>query len=162
MTAAIRGAPAPQPGPSELVVQLGAGQTFLGVILSTAIWGVGTHWNDRAGKHGRSERCEKEHGECSGCNGHLPCRWKGYLHVYCFVRKRDVFLELTPGATEQLNLQVQTGEVLRGLRIHAMRGGGGKKSRIDVKLDAYNGNLSTLPAEKDPEPILQTLWKWGR
>jgi hypothetical protein len=162
MQSHVSGAPRPRPGPTQTVVQLAAGEKLDCVILSNAIWGVGTHWNDRAGNHGRSERCTKEHGECSGCNAELPCRWKGYLHVFCFMRRRAVFVELTPASAESIDLQAFADRPLRGQRLKLKRGEGGKKTRIEVEVVDYHGDDQTLPAEADPEPILESLWKWRR
>ena len=162
MPAHVSGAPRPRPGPSHVVVQLDAGEAIEGVILSKCYWGVGTHWNDRAGKHGRSERCTAGKGECSGCNGQLPNRWKGYLHLYCFSRRRDVFVELTPATAEAIDLQAPPDQNLRGQKIKLRRGEGGKKTRIQVSIEEFRGDLANLPEEKDPEPILEALWNWRR
>jgi len=158
----VVGIPRPKPGPAQLVVQLGAGEMLDGVILSHAIWGVGTHWNDRAGKHGRSERCTRDKGECSACNGALPYRWKGYVYVFDLIRKRTCFVELTPNVAEQIELRAPANETLRGKRLVLHRGDGGKKTRIRVDVADYRGDLSTLPEDRDPETILETLWNWGR
>jgi len=162
MSSKIRGVERPRPGPTNLVVQLGAGERMDCVILSPSIWGVGTHWNDRAGRHGRSERCTREHGECSACNGQLPYRWKGYLFVFDLCRKRACFVELTPAVAEQIETESPPNEPLRGLRLHLHRGEGGKKTRIRVEVRQFQGDLSKLPDDSDPETILETLWNWGR
>lgn len=162
MATHVYGTPRPKPGPHHTVVQLDAGESIDGVILSPAIWGVGTHWNDRAGKHGRSERCTKEKGECSGCNGELPCRWKGYLYVFCFSRRKCVFVELTPATAESIEMQAPAHKNLRAERIVLTRGAGGKKTRIKVELRDYRGDPAELPADADPEPVLETLWEWRR
>ena len=162
MASHVNGVPRPKPGPNAIVVQLDAGEKIDCVILSSCIWGVGTHWNDRAGKHGRSERCTKERGECSGCNGQLPIRWKGYIYVYCFYRKKEVFVELTPGTAEALEMQAPSNKTLRGERLILQRGEGGKKTRIHVELKEYRGDPAELPEDKDPEPILESLWNWRR
>lgn len=162
MSSHVAGVPRPKPGPTHTVVQLGAGESLDCVILSTSMWGVGTHWNDRAGPHGRSEKCTKEHGECSGCNAELPCRWKGYMHVYCFFRRRAVFVELTPATAEAIDLQAAADMPLRGQRLKLKRGDGGKKTRVAVEVLDYSGDLENLPKEQDPQPILETLWKWRR
>ena len=160
MQSCIEGAPRPKPGPAHTVVQLGQGESIDGVILAEKVWGVLTHWNDGRGKKGRSERCCKESGYCSGCELELPSRWKGYLHVYCFRRKRALFVELTPATAEAIELMKPSGESVRGLRIRLKRGDGGKKTRIEVEILAYAGDLDALPAPQHPEEVLETLWKW--
>lgn len=162
MSGHVKGTARPTPGPSQLVLQLDAGEELKGVILSNHMWGVGTHWNDRAGKHGRSERCRKEVGECSGCNGQLPTRWKGYLYVWCERRRRAIFVECTPVVGEQIDLHAPQDKTLRGLTIIMKRGEGGKKTRIDVTIGKFLGDISNLPADKDPAPTLEMLWNWRR
>lgn len=162
MSAHVRGVPRPKPGPAMRVIQLKAGESIDCVILSPATWGVGTHWNDRAGKHGRSERCQKDKGECSGCNAKLPTRWKGYLYVYSFTHRDCVFVELTPATDEAIELQRPQAGTLRGERLKMRRGEGGNKTRIQVELLEHRGDVSQLPEDKDPEAILESLWNWRR
>jgi hypothetical protein len=162
MSAHYTGVPRPKPGPQQTVVQLGAGDDIHCVVLSATIWGVSTHWNDRAGKHGRSERCTADRGECSGCHAELPSRWKGYLYVYCFLRRKAVFVELTPASAEAIELQMPSNESYRGQGLKLKRGDGGKKTRISVEVLEYRGDLAALPDDRDPEPILETLWNWRR
>lgn len=162
MSAHVRGVPRPTPGPQQKVLQLKAGEELDCVILSPTIWGVGTHWNDRAGKHGRSERCTIDKGSCSGHEGKLPYRWKGYLYVFCFRRRDALFVELTPMTGEAIELQTPKGETLRGQRLKLKRGDGGNKTGIRVEILEFRGDVDSLPADKDPEPILQTLWTWRR
>ena len=159
----VIGTPRPAPGPAQVLIQLGKGEMIDGVILSRSIWGVGTHWNSNAGPKGRSERCTKEgNAGCSGCDRELPRRWKGYLYLYCFYRKRPVFVELTPASAEALELHAAPDEPLRGQRVIMKRGDGGKKSRIAVEVRPWQGCIDDLPQETDPEPILETLWNWRR
>lgn len=162
MNAACKGAPRPKPGPSHIVVQLDAGDMIDGVILSEEYFGVMVHWNDSAGKRGRSEPCTKEDQTCSGCENKRPVRWKGYLHVYDLLRKRDCFVELTPATGEQIDLQRSPGIPLRGQRIRLKRGDKGKRTRVQVEILPFQGDLSNLPEEKNPMPIMETLWAWGK
>jgi hypothetical protein len=162
MSGHTNGIPRPPAGPSVLVVQLKAGQEVAGVILSNHVWGVGTHWNDRAGKHGRSERCTKEKGECSGCNGELSYRWKGYLYVYCQRRRKGVFVELTPAVGEALDLKAPKDKTLRGLFVKLKRGDGGDKTQISCEVSTFLGDMQGMPADRDPHPTLEMLWNWRR
>lgn len=156
------GVPVPEPGPECLLVQLDKGESIDGVILSNAVWGVGTHWNDFAGRKGRSERCTLDHGHCEGHEKQLPYRWKGYLFVFCFRRRKGVFVELTPTTAKQIEVRAPRDKPLRGERLQLKRGDGGKKTRISVEVLEYRGNVEDLPADRDPQPILEILWTWGR
>lgn len=162
MSAHVRNVPRPKPGPTQRVIQLKAGESIDCVILSPSTWGVGTHWNDRAGKHGRSERCTNGKGECSGCNAKLPCRWKGYLYVYSFTHRDCVFVELTPATDESIELQRGKDRPLRGERLKMRRGEGGNKTRIQVEVLEHRGDVEQLPPDKDPEQVLESLWNWRR
>lgn len=157
------GVPPPKPGPTMLLVQLGAGESIDCVILSRSIFGFATHWDDRAGKKGRSEECTMStEGECTGCDRELPRRWKGFLHVFCFARKADVFLEITPAVAESIQQQAEHGSALHGQRLILRRGDKGPKTRIRVELQGYKGNVHNEVSEKDVRPILKTLWEWRR
>jgi hypothetical protein len=158
----ITGTAPAEAGPEFQVVQLKAGVQVFGVICSPNIWGVTTHWNPLAGKRGRSERCTKEKGGCEGCDSRLSQRWKGYVHYLDCSTKREAFLEITPAACKQLLDEAPAQGTLRGLRLKAKRGGGGDNSRLSIELGLWVGKASDLPAARDPEPILELLWAWGR
>ncbi len=162
MSAHVNGVPRPKPGPQHRIIQLDAGEQIDCVILSDNAYGIGTHWNDRAGKKGRSEKCTGDPEHCDGCLGKLPCRWKGYLYVYDFTHRRCVFIELTPATSEAIDLQAPPDKPLRGERLRLARGEGGKKTRIKVEVLEYRGDLESLPPDVDPSPILESLWNWGR
>jgi len=162
MSSLISGAARPLPGPKHRVKQLDQGEKIDCVILSTTIWGVMTHWNDNAGKHGRSERCTKDEGYCEACEKQMPTRWKGYLHVFDFYARRDMFLELTPASCEALELQALPDAPLRGQRLIAERGHGGKRTRISTKIEPFYGDLTNLPDPVEPEGVLEKLWNWQR
>lgn len=162
MSPIVNGEPPPKSGPELEIVQLKAGQAVEGVILSQMVWGVVTHWNDGAGKRGRSERCTRQLGACAGCEHQRPTRWKGYLHYYDFEKKKEKFIELTPAAFEMIDTQCPREQKLRGLRIRVRRSEGGSTGRLRVELTLYAGDLEKLPPSRDPEPFLETLWNWRR
>lgn len=158
----VRGVPRPTPGPSQQVIQLGPGEALEGYVINCKIDGYGTHWNAKAGRKGRSERCTLETGECSGHEQSLPFRWKGYLYLWCLRRKEPIFLELTPAAAGYIE-DVTSGELtLRGLLMNFKRGDGGAKTRLYVQLKDSSVDLTRLPEEKDPTSTLELLWGWGR
>ena len=161
MAEIFSGAPPKKPGPQTKILQLKAGERIDGVILSEKIWGVVTHWNDGRGKKGRSQRCTQlETGECIGCSNQLPARWKGYLYILDFLRKGEMFVELTQGAAEKVGQEVGEHQSLRGLRVKANRTPGGNTGRLLVEISLWPGDREKLPQEKNPEPILEELWSW--
>jgi hypothetical protein len=162
MSAQGIGAPRPKNGPRFLLVQLKKGQSIDAVLLSRKYTGFATHWDLGAGQKGRSQRCTKDDGECDGCDRKLPSRWKGAIHAYCFYRKEEVFIELQPTTAEALDLGVPAGEDLRGRRVRLKRGEKGDKTRVFVEWLIWQGNVDELPDERDPLPVMQTLWQWGR
>ncbi len=158
----VSGCAPPQAGPQFKVIQLDAGESVDGVILAPSVWGVITHWNEGAGVKGRSQRCTRDKGACDGCEKELPSRWKGYIHFYNFANKSEEFLEITPGAFDKLLLEAPTDRPLRGLRLRAQRSKGGKNGRLKLELGLFAGSMDAFPKTRDPEPILEILWNWGR
>jgi hypothetical protein len=142
----------PPNGPELLIIRLRAGKKLTCVILSHALWGVWTHWNGS-----RSEPCFSEKSHCNGCKRGLPKRWKGYLHVWDFERRRQVFVELTPTAAESINNQVGLGSVLRGYRVSLERMKG-DQSRLIVHVHPMHPDVESLPSAKDPDATLRKLW----
>jgi hypothetical protein len=158
----ITGAPRPRPGPPLEVLQLAQGEKVEGVILSPKVWGFKTHWNLKAGNRGRSERCTADTGNCPGCENQLPGRWKGYLFLWRWEPRSLCFVELTPLSCTFIEESATMLDSLRGQTIRVKRGEGGKKCRLSVDLERYQGDHDVLPPDKDPSTVLETLWKWGR
>lgn len=162
----VHGAPLPDCGPEFRIIQLKRAERLDGIILSPSMWATFVHWDDFAGKKGRSQRCtrDSENSRCDGCDRvpALPRRWKAWLHVWSFACKGEVFLELTPAAGRSLLDQVPNGRTLRGLRLLAERSKGGDNGRLKIELANWLGEMSKFPPAKDPEPVLQLLWNWQR
>lgn len=159
----VTGIAPPKAGPLHQVIQLEGGAVIEGVICSPAVWGVVVHWDQYAGGKGRSQRCTKDKlDRCDGCDKRLPSRWKGYIHFFDFVVMKEAFLEITPAAFDLLEKECPCNETLRGKRIRAKRTGRAANSRMRIELGLFNGDPATLPAPRDPEPILETLWNWRR
>lgn len=159
----VTGIAPPQAGPAHQVIQLEGGAIVEGVICSPAVWGVVVHWDGYAGQKGRSQRCTMDKlQKCIGCEKRLPSRWKGYIHFLDMIVKKEAFLEITPAAFENLELEVPEGRDLRGLRLRAKRAGKASNSRMKLELGLFAGDVSKLPPPRDPEPILETLWNWRR
>jgi hypothetical protein len=92
----------------------------------------------------------------------LPTRWKGYIHFLDLVAQKEAFLEITPAAFSRLEKEVPKEGNLRGLRIQAKRSPGGNQGRLILNLFLWTGDIKSLPAPRDPEPILELLWTWRR
>lgn len=151
-----RRAIAPKPGPEVEIIRVLPGTNFLGQILSPAVWGVDTHWDGY-----RTRECTQPIESCVGHVNALPLRWKGYLYVYCTVRKQYCFLELTPFADEQIQKFAPKDTTLRGLMLRAWRAGTKMKSRIFCELTKPANFGDPLPPDRDPEAILRRLWGWS-
>lgn len=160
----VNGIAPPRPGPTIQVVQVGARELVVGVICSPSVWGVVTHWDEYAGRKGRTQRCTLDKTEsCEGCEKELPSRWKGYIHFFDLVAKKEAYLEITPKAFDLLCAQAPHKKPLRGLKITAKRAGKSAQSRLQIELALYAGeDVDQLPKARDPEPVLETLWAWRR
>lgn len=158
----------PKTGPRYQVVRITEPGVHVLTILSPKVWGVQTHWSGKG-----TIRCYRRSDEpperCDNCVAQLPRRWKGYL--FCVepqvVRfgansgqevSREIFLELTPGAAEQIFEHEQYVPSLRGLRLKIERTRGGKNGRLNCQL--YPQEVpEDLPPDRDPEETLRRLWK---
>lgn len=123
------------------------------VILSPAIWGVWTHWNGK-----RSQPCWKDKSRCPGCIAKHPSRWKGYLHVLDYMRRNQIFLELTPTAARSLKDQVGTGVAMRGVRV-TIRRTTSNLGRLLVAVEEAMAFMHNLPNAVDPLKTLLDIWK---
>lgn len=142
-----------KPGPVFKVVRpVGAGKIDF-VILSHAFWGCVTHFDPKAG---RSFGCSGDH--CICATRKICTRPKAYLHILT-VGQTEQFLELTPAGMDELFRQVGSKEKsLRGLRGWVRRSNGTVHGRIEMMILERAADPETLPAEKDPEPVLRALW----
>lgn len=148
-----RNAP-PPPGPEYRIIRLKANESIHVTLLCQAIWGVFTHWDNKARQ---SLPCFEPTSSCRGHKLKLPLRWKGFLH--CLTNKgREIFLEITPTAAEDLRSQLGSVEELRGKHLVIKRMAG-DKARLQVNVWAVAGlDPDKLPPEKDPYKVLLSLW----
>jgi len=146
----------PKAGPETEVIRVTPGAGVRGQIISDGIWGCWTHWDGR-----RSRECTGDLSECEGHRSSWPQRWKGYIYIYCAVRKDCVFLELTPSAGEELIRQNGSSVGLRGKLLRMDRHGKSMRAKIIVELTQGLNGISNLPLERSPESILRTLWGWA-
>ena len=95
--------------------------------------------------------------ECKGCQKKVSPRWKFYLHCFDHGRRRQIFLELTKNAAEQLEEAVGTGNNFRGLILTIVRGAT-KNSRLKLTVSESRVPDDQMPPEKDPKPSLINMW----
>lgn len=145
----------PRPGPTHEVIRCEAGVGVRCQILSKTIWGCWTHWDGQ-----RSRECTGEGTDCYGHTSGWPQRWKGYLCVWCGIRRSIIFLELTPASGTEILRQAGHGNSLRGLLLRLDRHGRSIRAKISVELTPCVGDGSDLPEALEPEPVLRRLWGW--
>jgi len=144
----------PKSGPENEIVRVGkTGETY-GFLLNESIEGYWTHW-----AYERTQACTKGSSSCVHCERGTAARWKGYVHVYCLIRKREIFVELTPGAAEMLLSQVSKGDSLRGLKVRVKRSGASMHGRVRVEVERYSTAPENLPPAKEVLPALKKLWR---
>jgi len=146
----------PKAGPEVEVIRVAPGAGVRGQIISDSIWGCWTHWDGR-----RSRECTGDVNECEGHRAGWSQRWKGYLYIYCATRRECVFLELTPGAAEELLRQNGAPSGMRGRLLRLDRHGKSIRGKIVVELTEGLNGINNLPPERSPETILRTLWGWA-
>jgi len=145
----------PKPGPDILVIRCEGKAKLCVQVVSEAIWGCWTHWDGR-----RSRECTGEDSTCTGHSNNWPTRWKGYLYVWCPIRKAFCFLELTPAAATEVERQKINEASLRGCFLRLDRAGQSIRSKILVELSYPNLREVNLPIAMNPEPVLRKLWGW--
>lgn len=123
------------------------------VVLSPAIYGQWVHWFGR-----RSSECCQDRSTCKGCKENWPVYWKGYLHVLTDNGKRQIFLELTKNACEEVALQAHKGQDLRGILLSVRKTKGGAKGRYVIVIRERRLAGADLPAPMDPLMTLRRLW----
>jgi hypothetical protein len=153
MAGRIRGAPRPKPGPRMEVVRVTTSELQVFTILSTAVFGQMVHFYGF-----RSHECTKDHSACNGCERQWPHKWKGYLHCWQHLQQREVFLELTSTAVEQIEGLIDEEKPLRGVTVSIRKTKGGRYGRYVCAIVSRDHSSANLPEEKDPYPILKFLW----
>jgi hypothetical protein len=142
----------PRDPPALYVLRLKGNDRFQFRVYSSAFWGVWVHWmGDRSKPHLRDSN------KCPGCLKKKKKEWKGYLHVHCYEKKQQVFLELTPVAAAQVIDQVGAGNTLRGIQMNVCRSEK-DNGRLIVTVDQYSKPPEKMPAEKDPQAVLLKMW----
>jgi hypothetical protein len=149
----VTGSAPPVPKSKMDVIRILTTETHQLVVVSKAIYGQYVHWFGR-----RSHECFSDRGgTCKGCAANWPRKWQGYLHV---IRPGgwQGFLEITATAWQLIEVQLRTGETLRGARIKVGRTKGGAKGRYLIEVLERREPDEHLPQARDPLPILRMLW----
>jgi hypothetical protein len=142
----------PAPGPDVEIRRLKAGQKLTFTVYSESFWGCWVHWNGQT-----TEPCFEDVKKCAGHLRQLPLRWKGYLHGFEHERSKDIFLEFTALAAQQLLSFFEHAALLRGKRFSVSRMQG-DKSRLRVQPLATVEHANSLPDAKSPLSVLAKLW----
>jgi hypothetical protein len=150
----IKGASPPTSGPSFEVVRVKTSEVESFTIVCRAVWGQSVHWFG-----GRSHECTQETGNCARCNTMQPLKWKGYLQALSWQTRKQVFVEITPNAYEQLVALTEARETLRGTVVKIRKTKGGAKGRYIVDVLERTIPEAELPEERDPLPVLRFLWR---
>lgn len=151
----------PPAGPNMDIIRLKANESLQVVVLAEDIRAIFVHWNAATGRKGRSEPCQKE--ACSGCARRLPRKWLGYIHVWLPKKKREAFMELTSGGSEDLRNMLPPAQTLRGTSAVIQRMNGDKaRLRVEIFPSPKDYDTSVFPAEKLPWETLSILWNMAR
>jgi hypothetical protein len=126
-------------------------QTF--TVYSSSFFGQNVHFFGN-----RSFECTKDKSACNGCERGWPVKWKGYLHCFDHMKRREVFVELTSAASEMMEALVDPDKPLRGVVVNISKTKGGRYGRYVVSLLSRDIDADKLPEEKDPYPVLKFLW----
>ncbi len=150
---ALRPDPPKGPAPLRLVrVKAHRMNPYYFTILSTAFWGVYTHWTGDC-----TSPCLKSKERCPGCKLQRGRKWLGYLHCLDEAGE-ECLLELTKRAANMLLAGVVSGRLLRGLRIAVQRTEGGKHGRLNANCVGVSARQDSLPAPKDPCYTMLFIW----
>lgn len=147
----------PEPPKNDWVERIPPGRPVEYLIFSKAVWGPHTHWTGH-----RTIQCDRDDANgrtCEKCENGMTRRWKGYLHVWSYAKREEVFIELTARCVRQLHAQVDDTENLRGLKIIVSRSSMARNSRLCCKV--LTRSSGAMRQEKDPQPVLLKLWKYG-
>lgn len=144
----------PAAGPEIWIRRLEAKESIMFLSVSPKTWRFTIHWD---GNH--SSPHYKDKSRCPGCRAKCPQKYRSYLFGLNNSNKNLEFLELTPGAEEELESLIMPGDTYRGLRIEVTRGNGAK-TRLKVINKGYQPHLNgkELPVDRDPAPTLCRLW----
>lgn len=151
----IRGTAPPKKIGLEIeVVRIVSTEMRIYVLLSSAPWGSFFHWA------GASLPCTGDEESCERCKRLVPRKWRGYIHALeqHGTSTREVILELTHVALASLDVSLAMRDY-RGSIVQLRKTKGGAKGRFLIDVMERRVTDQTLPAERDPAPVLKKLWE---
>lgn len=143
----------PKAGPELWIHRLSGGEELTCTVIGTKVRGVDTHWVG-----GRTQPHYRDEANCPGCQNQIRIDWKGYLHVFHWDKRAQIFLELTPNSFNALMAQITEDRPLRGAVLKIKRTKA-KNGRLIVVVDQYSPKRENLPQERDPMSSILKLWK---
>lgn len=146
----------PPKGPELWIHRLKANEKIELTIFSKTWWGCKIHMTKNSNRS--SPHTEPEE-ECDGCIKGISLRWKFYLHCFDHKKRKQIFMEFTQNAAEQLEESLGLGANFRGVLMTLERG---KTDNSRLKVTVQNSRVeeSLMPTEKDPKPSLLNMWKF--
>lgn len=112
---------------------------------SPVLRGFLTHYTEACG----TTPCYKDKSMCQPKHDEETLREYFLFHAYCTKKKKQVFVYLTPGAFDQVQMQIPDGALLRG-RVITVTRTDADNGRLNVTVgETYFTNGQTLPEELD-------------
>lgn len=113
---------------------------------SPCLQGFRTHYTKAEG----TTPCYADHSMCIPKHDEETLREYFLFHAWCPKKKRQVFVYLTPGAFDQVQMQIPENATLRGRMITVSRTDA-DNGRLNVQVgEVFYNNGQTLPEEADP------------
>jgi hypothetical protein len=125
-----------------------------GIIVNEKVWGFESHWD---GENHRTTQCSGGPELCQGCLRKLPLKQFGVIEVYSLTNKGSEFVQLTPGAWDELERLASDGS-LRGMRVILQRRSSKPKQPIVIDLIDWYDEVDKLPKPTDPISTLRRIW----
>lgn len=143
---------APSGLPHLPLVRVKPGAGTSGMITSTKLLGVPTHYMSR-----RTLPCVEK--DCPGCEAKLPTRPEWYLALWTTVPSRHIIAALTPAVAWQIKDYFRDCPTLRGCLVRLTRAGKAANSRLLVDCQLVETAQQKLPPE--PDLVAHLLHIWG-
>lgn len=123
--------------------------------LSPTLRGFHTHYTKSAG----TTPCYADHSLCIPKHDPETLREYFLFHAWCPKKNKQVFVYLTPGAFDQVQMQLPDGATLRG-RLLTVARTDAANGRLNVIVgEAFYNNGQALPEELDPYASIHNWMK---
>lgn len=131
-------------------------QKFL--VYSPVVQGVEMHW---LAKERRTVPCFANRELCPGGHSEKTLKWRCYIFAFSYLKKKNVFVQLTKEAWESWMSQCREGVNLRGTTIVVHRSEK-NNGRLWVEVEAWRGEASgKMAADEDCKLSLFEMWRWS-